>query len=492
MTIDPRQPRCRCGALLARDNSSGICGACATRARDAYLEPPMLPRSFWETDEMREALALRHMGKVIRAYRTHPYHGKPLAQPIVAGWMGVDQTQLSRIETRPALQDLGKLIQWAYTLRIPEDLLWFALPQRPKDKIPDERPCTTEPQGTVLVPLKDNGERGAVPYTAHTWTGASDEHSIEVLRHALTTTLTAGAMTDASLDDWELIVQRYGHAARNQPASTLLTDLAADLSQLNHDLSQYRSPTTLRQLTRLIAYMSGLMCLALIKLDQRTAFRDWARTARIAADESGDPNAQSWVLAQEAYGHFYSGDLSEATYVAHHAQDITGARSSIGSVLAAALEARAHATLKRPRETRTALLHAETVLEQLNADSINTSAFGYNEAQLRFHEGNALTHLGDTKPAQKAQERALQLCPVTDYMDRTLTRLDRAACFAHDGDATGALEYATKSLLQLNDRQREGIISTRAYEIVTSLPQREQVLPAARELRELLAETNKE
>ncbi|WP_374404266.1 helix-turn-helix domain-containing protein [Frankia sp. Cj3] len=72
------------------------------------------------------------MGHVIAAYRTHPHHGAPLPQEMVARWMGITQTQLSRIESGTPITDLTKLIRWAEMLRIPEELLWFKLPrQRP-------------------------------------------------------------------------------------------------------------------------------------------------------------------------------------------------------------------------------------------------------------------------------------------------------------------------------------------------------------------------
>jgi len=61
--------------------------------------------------------------------------------------------------------------------------------------------------------------------------------------------------------------------------------------------------------------------------------------------------------------------------------------------LAAALKARAQAALVRADATRSALQLAEACLSHLDAGSIGTSAFDYNEAQLRFHEGNAFTHL---------------------------------------------------------------------------------------------------
>ncbi|WP_227997127.1 helix-turn-helix domain-containing protein [Nocardia australiensis] len=68
------------------------------------------------------------MGRVIFAYRMHPYHGKPLPQELVGNWLGLTQAQLSRIEKGQAPEQLSKLIRWARALGIPGDLLWFKLP----------------------------------------------------------------------------------------------------------------------------------------------------------------------------------------------------------------------------------------------------------------------------------------------------------------------------------------------------------------------------
>ncbi|WBB72608.1 helix-turn-helix transcriptional regulator [Micromonospora sp. WMMD1128] len=87
----------------------------------------MVPESFWEHEPVRMALVGRHLGRVIRAYRNHPYHGRsPLPQSVVAGWLGITQAQLSRIENGPALVHLDRLAHWATLLGIPPTRLWFA------------------------------------------------------------------------------------------------------------------------------------------------------------------------------------------------------------------------------------------------------------------------------------------------------------------------------------------------------------------------------
>jgi tetratricopeptide (TPR) repeat protein len=75
---------------------------------------------------MRRALATRHMGKIARAFRTHAY-GRPISQSVAASWFFLTQTQLSRIESGPPIQNMDRLVQWAHILRIPANLLWFPL-----------------------------------------------------------------------------------------------------------------------------------------------------------------------------------------------------------------------------------------------------------------------------------------------------------------------------------------------------------------------------
>jgi len=118
-----------------------------------------------------------------------------------------------------------------------------------------------------------------------------------------------------------------------------------------------------------------------------------------------------WVLAQEAYGLYYGGDLRRAVEVARQAQGLARRTPSVGAVLALALEARARAALGDAGETRRALSRAEVALGALAPGSVTASAFRYSESQFRFHEGNAYTRLRDIRPARRAQEGALELCP---------------------------------------------------------------------------------
>ncbi len=140
---DRQRRRCaRCRAWLAGDNPGEQCSPClaAQRHTDDEIGPfaaPELPSSFWQDEALRSALATRHMGKVIRAYRRHPHHGRRgLPQDEVAGWAEISQGQLSRIESGKPIGRLDTLIFWAQLLKIPQACLWFALPDEQLPAVP--------------------------------------------------------------------------------------------------------------------------------------------------------------------------------------------------------------------------------------------------------------------------------------------------------------------------------------------------------------------
>lgn len=163
-----RQRYCRCGAHLAADNSEQQCARCQRASRDKYISPPQVPPEFWHTELLRMALAAQHMGQVSRAYRLHPYHQSVhgpsgISQGLLGQWLGLQQPQVSRIETGSPIRDLDTLVYWARVLGIPAGMLWFDLPG-------ETRQAPLRPHG-----VNNECEASKNPRTAH------DRPSIEAL-----------------------------------------------------------------------------------------------------------------------------------------------------------------------------------------------------------------------------------------------------------------------------------------------------------------------
>jgi transcriptional regulator with XRE-family HTH domain len=153
--------RCdRCGGYLARDNAFNRCSRCRS-VRDEIVKPPVLPRGFWDSAHMRDALATWHMGRVFFAYRTHPQHPRPLSQELIGNWLGLTQVQVGRIEKGRPPEELSKLIAWARILGIPGDLLWFKLPgdDRNGETVSVVTAPTTVDGQSGLLPLEDDAAR---------------------------------------------------------------------------------------------------------------------------------------------------------------------------------------------------------------------------------------------------------------------------------------------------------------------------------------------
>jgi hypothetical protein len=149
-----RQYYCRCGTHLAKDNTERQCAHCQRDSRDKLITPPEVSAEFWRTEQFKEAFAARHIGRVLRAYRTHPHHyavygPDGISQTLLGQWLGLRQPQVSRIETGRQIRDLDVLVYWAQVLKIPPRLLWFRLPEDKKGQ------ATAEP--TVSNPSHSNG-----------------------------------------------------------------------------------------------------------------------------------------------------------------------------------------------------------------------------------------------------------------------------------------------------------------------------------------------
>jgi hypothetical protein len=123
--------------MLARDNTAGLCGVCQRRRRRDRA--PEVPPEFWHSEAMAAALDSGDLGRVVRAYRFHPFHGQPLPQGIVAGWLHVSQATLSRIEHGHRRLTIDEIAGFARSLGLSVALRWTPQPEVGEDVDPISR-----------------------------------------------------------------------------------------------------------------------------------------------------------------------------------------------------------------------------------------------------------------------------------------------------------------------------------------------------------------
>lgn len=317
--------------------------------------------------------------------------------------------------------------------------------------------------------------------------------AVDRLRRRMDDTLVSATVSPTMLDEWEEATAGYGRRYMSVPPLWLLLEAMLDFSDVRRHAQRHQAIELQERLCRVAAQLGGLAGILMIDLGDRRTSQSFFRTARVAADETGDRALRAWVVAREAVVPLYFGDPAKTIELARKSQGLAGATPCAASAMAPALEARARARLARlgrrdtARDTQQALQRAESALFRLPADEQGDTAFGYTERQLRFHQGNALTHLGTSAGALEAQDEALRLYPESVTLDRTLIGFDRASCHLQDGEVEHALELGRDILVNMPGGHRTDIVLSRARELGDGLPPSSTGLPVLREFHEALA-----
>jgi tetratricopeptide (TPR) repeat protein len=335
-------------------------------------------------------------------------------------------------------------------------------------------------RGMLLTLMKD----GAVAASSR-FLAAADQ-----LRREMDDALLGRTVSVTMLDHREETTAGYGALYMTAPPLRLLCDVLLDFSDVRRMCAEHQPIECAERLCRLAVQLAGLTAIAMIDLGDQRLARSFFRTARTAADETGDRRLRAWVAAREALVPLYYGDPREAAALARAATDMAGRKPCVAGVIAPVVEARALARLagRGRREAldraRIALDRAREMLNELPpADTANT-AFGYTERQLFFHEGDALVTLGDYQGATRAFAHALRLYPPAEFLDRALVMFGEARCLAEADEPEQALRLGRDILVSLPRPHRTEIVLHVARGLADSVAARHARLPALRDYRQ--------
>ncbi|HEV7933564.1 MAG TPA: helix-turn-helix transcriptional regulator [Actinomadura sp.] len=316
--------------------------------------------------------------------------------------------------------------------------------------------------------------------------------AIDNLRRKMDDTLVSATVSSTMLDQWEETALGYGRQYQATPSLRMLCDVLLDFSEVRRMCDQ-RQPIELQErLCRLAAQLSGLSGLIMINLGDHRLARSFFRTARTAADETGDRPLRAWVTVREALVPMYYGDPREALHLARKAQDLAGRTPSVAAAMAPAVEARALGQLAlRGRSdaapsARRALVRSRAVFDQLSKSHLSDLAFGFTQRQMAFYEGDTFTNLGDHQRGDEALSQALMLYPASERVDRTLVRLNRAICKLHAGDPDAALATGREAMMELPPEHRSDILVHQARQLGAAVVAKHGEMPAVKDFREVL------
>ncbi|MFD8494970.1 hypothetical protein [Amycolatopsis sp. NPDC059657] len=367
------------------------------------------------------------MGEIIRAFRLHPWHGEPIHQATAAAWLGVTQTQLSRIENGQAVSDLTKLTQWALILEVPAELLWFKLP------------------GTTVLAHETRVE--SMPDVLHRLAGSAADESLSFAEQA--TELMTG---DEQVDHlrWELsrIAVDYVHA----PLSSIFRDLVETRDELFGLLAHRQRP----QRSRNLYFLGGLSCLLLAHASQNVGNQRAAlvqlRTAWTCAEVANDDALRAWSRGTAALVNEWTSHQGTAVELATEGARFRSSRQS--RIRLAAIEARAAARMGDRKVSLDAIAQIQAARGG-PSDQDDVTAFGgllsFPEAKGQYYLGSTFGLLGEHEKAEQYAQSAIaayETGPPAErsYGDEALARLDIVNSRIARGDFDGATAAITPVL----------------------------------------------
>jgi transcriptional regulator with XRE-family HTH domain len=404
------QRRCQgCGTPLARDNRSRLCSPCSRREVQEASGAPAKPDGFWQCAALHDALAARHFGQVLYAYRHE--HRPVLTQARLGRWLGLTQGQVSRLEraARPT-HDLNKLDQWARALHIPQHCLWFQLSHQPG--------------------RGDAHPRHAASLGYQSETGDEDVLRRQLLRAAAVGTASAGSSTfgwfnaqppppsrspAVGMTDVQMIremtqtFRKLDHRFGGGHARSALTNyLASDVLPLLR-AGRYRSDVR-RALFAAVAELDQLAGWMAYDVGEANSGRRHLWQAMRLCQDLGDDALAGEMLAGMSHQAAFWGSSALAIDLARAAKD-NGKRAGVPALVSesAVMEAHGLALTKDVNGCLVALRESERVFAAAEGRDRPEWLAYFDDAYLAAKFGRCFRDLGRPVEAERFARRSLDM-----------------------------------------------------------------------------------
>ncbi|TFE24664.1 hypothetical protein E0F15_21190 [Frankia sp. B2] len=321
--------------------------------------------------------------------------------------------------------------------------------------------------GVVVVPVDRRGFLAGAGLVAPL-------AAMEPTRHLVTTSLAPDDGVPG-VDEWRAIVHDYSLSYGTDPAADLLRRLDADLSLLSGVTRDETDSTVVRELRRIGALLAAFTAHAAADVGDLVSSRRWWRTAKRAADASGDVHARLWTRGRE---------IVRALYEQRPVADVLGLVAEADAIAAGVnappgavqdyLDGKARALVRagRGEEARSVLTEVQINFERLppEVSGDTVSWFGWSERALHLAESYTYSHLGDWIRADQAQTAASHLFPAANRRGPVLVELQRALCQVRSGDINGGIDQAHTAMTGLPRAQYNSPIIQVSRDVATAMP----------------------
>ncbi|QXJ21961.1 hypothetical protein AGRA3207_002879 [Actinomadura graeca] len=287
------------------------------------------------------------------------------------------------------------------------------------------------------------------------------------------------------LDDWHLTVSDHLHAVRTRPPAKVRDGLVVNLIAVQRQLqdTESRELGVLIELRRVVAALTVLYANTLTRLGDDDAAIHWWRTAKTAADATGDLDLRLGVRATEA-GHGLYGQRDPATVLnlIDQAQRITG--HSPRRALIARAQALAFTSLGRHVDARRAL-RTHLRLAETASEAQGIMADYWDNCQSDWAELQIYAAIGDEPKADRAAEH--NLARISDHQYVPMIHLQRALCTMIKGGTDHGVKRATEIFAALPPAELSHMITETGKRVLRAVPVEQRDRPTVRELHALIS-----
>ena len=298
----------------------------------------------------------------------------------------------------------------------------------------------------------------------------------------------AMASEPRDVDEWHLATADHLYALRTRPAAQVHGELLVDLLSARRQMAAPEADAT--ELQRVMAVLSTLHAHALTRLGEHGAALRWERTARHAADASGDLDVRLLVRAEEAgLGLYGQRDPATILRLLDDADQIAGG-SSFWRADLASTRAKALTLLGRHDEAKQVL---NIVLDGLTASHrshlINDWIGDHSGSWVHFARSWVYAGAGDEAGADEARALVLGHTRVLGSVSAHATnvRLHEALCTVVNGGVDAGARQAAEILDAIPPARCTSFIIETGRTVLRAVPPDRRRRPAVQELRVALA-----
>lgn len=293
------------------------------------------------------------------------------------------------------------------------------------------------------------------------------------------------ASESRSIEDWGLACADQLHALRTRPPSEVRDGLSIDLLAIQRQLTTTNAKGT-TELQRILAALATLHANVLTRLGDHGSAIRWWRTAKSAADASGDLYVRMMVRCEEAgFGLYGQRDLTTVLSLTDNARQIAGDTPSFWFADLAGTRAKALTLLGRHAEAGHALnIFVGWTGEDARGDII-PSLWSADQA----HFAASWVHAGSGNETEADRAREHVLAATRDYQYAANVRLHEAVCTVVQGGIDQGARQAATILDSLPLPYRSQMITETGKRVLRAIPADRSQHPAVSEFREVLTAT---